>query len=444
MAGETHTETLSVDEPGVIPRFILQVTEGPDQGISHLSSEERVVIGTSESAQLRLADTAVSRFHCEVSPARGGVLVRDLGSRNGTTVSGILVREAVVPFGCTLAIGRDRIHITLQSEVAKLPLSPESRFGQLVGASAAMRHAFALLERAAKTDATVLLTGETGTGKEAAARAVHAASERSAGPFVVVDCASVPSTLFEAELFGHEKGSFTGAVAAREGAFELAQGGTLFIDEIGELGLDLQPKLLRVLERREVRRVGGNKPLPVDVRIVAATHRDLRAEVNQKRFRSDLYYRLAVVPVRLPALRERIDDLRLLVEALSESLRERVKLPTDRLLEQPFLDELARHAWPGNVRELRNYLERALVLGAAVPVDGDAAGNSHGVEVTGIDVSNTLREERERVVAAFEREYLERVLARANGVVSQAAQLADVDRVHFYRLLWRHGLRTRG
>lgn len=439
MTEPTGTEALETADPAIVRRFAVVVSEGPDGGVRLVASEGGpVVVGTAEGADLRLKDTAVSRFHCELSLRAGGVLVRDLGSKNGVSVAGVTLKEAIVPFGTALQIGRNRVLVSLEAEVSRMALYAGNEFGRMVGESVAMRHAFALLERAAKSDATVLLTGETGTGKEAAARALHDTGPRAKGPFVVVDCASVPSNLFEAELFGHDKGAFTGAIGTREGAFEMAEGGTLFIDEIGELGIDLQPKLLRVLERREVKRVGGSKPTPVDVRVVAATHRDLRAEVNAKRFRGDLYYRLAVVPVRLPALRERPEDLPLLVKSLASAIAERARAPADRLLEPKFLAELRNHAWPGNVRELRNYLERALVLGDSAPPEPPEEDGQRGV----VDVNRPLKEERERAVAAFEREYLEKILARADGSVTKAAQLAEVDRVHFYRLLWKHGLKT--
>ncbi|MFO0618662.1 MAG: sigma 54-interacting transcriptional regulator [Polyangiaceae bacterium] len=441
MSGGEATEALGREEAGTFQRFVATVTDGPDLGASIASTDARVVIGTADVAHLRLKDTAVSRFHCELSPTQGGLLLRDLGSRNGVLVGGVTVREAIVPFGTTLHIGRNQITLSSDAELQRVPLSREQRFGQLVGESVPMRQAFALLSRAAASDATVLLTGETGTGKEAAAHALHEASPRRSGPFVVVDCASVPSNLFEAELFGHDRGAFTGAVVAREGAFEMADGGTLFIDEIGELGADLQPKLLRVLERREVKRVGGSKTVPVDVRVIAATHRDLRSEVNAKRFRSDLYYRLAVVPVRLPSLRERPEDLPLIVRALSASIAKRARVSAERLADPTFLAELANHSWPGNVRELRNYLERALVLGDGAEIEPLAPDGDVGAAL--IDVSRPLKEERERVLNAFEKDYLERVLAKTSGNVPRAAEAAGVDRVHFYRLLRKHSIPTR-
>src|SRR5262249_14454944 len=243
---------------------------------------------------------------------------------------------------------------------AEVPLSQEDRFGLLVGRSVAMRAAFAVLERAAPSDATILLEGDTGTGKEAAAESIHRASSRKNGPFIVVDCGAIPAELLERRLSGHDRGAFTGAVAPRGGAFEAAHGGTLFLDGVGELAPDLQPKLLRALERREIKRVGSSRYLPVDLRVVAATNRNLCAEVNARRFRSDLYYRLAVVVVRLPPLRERPEDLTLIVDHLLEGLGARERPEAAALRSPAFLTELARHHWPGNARELRNYLERCL------------------------------------------------------------------------------------
>jgi two-component system response regulator GlrR len=299
---------------------------------------------------------------------------------------------------------------------------------------------FALLERAAASDATVLLTGETGTGKEAAAESLHAASPRRDGPFIVIDCGAIPPNLLEAELFGHEKGAFTGATAARIGAFEAASGGTIFLDEIGELSTDLQPKLLRALERREVKRIGANEHITVDVRVIAATHRDLRAEVNAKRFRADLYYRLAVVEVTLPPLRERRDDLPLVVEHLLA----RVPAPQRAVLVAPaFLDHLAAHSWPGNVRELRNYLDRCLALGIelAPSPTAPAAGSAPSTSSDGVDASVPLREAREEATRRFERAYLEDLLRRHGDNLAGAARAASIDRAHLYRLLWKHGLK---
>jgi transcriptional regulator with GAF, ATPase, and Fis domain len=281
------------------------------------------------------------------------------------------------------------------------------------------------------------LEGETGTGKEVAARSIHQESDRRDGPFVVVDCGAVPPELLESELFGHQRGAFTGAVAARGGAFEAATGGTIFLDEIGELNSDLQPKLLRVLERREIKRVGSDHYNPVDVRVVAATNRNLQMEVTGKRFRSDLYYRLAVVTVRLPALRERLDDLPMLVANFLEHGEVYSEEECQWLLSSRFLGQLSHHAWPGNVRELRNYLERCLILKteAEVPLTETVPSDLP------VDSNRPLREARLQWNHICERRYVEQLLERHGGNVSAAARSAGVDRIHIHRLLRRYGIR---
>jgi len=300
-----------------------------------------------------------------------------------------------------------------------------------------MRTVFAMLERAAQSDATVLIEGETGTGKEATAEALHTTGSRKKGPFVVVDCGAIPPQLLESELFGHEKGAFTGAVTARLGAFESAHGGTIFLDEVGELPIDLQPKLLRALERREIKRIGNARHQSVDVRVVAATNRNLRAEVNARRFRSDLYYRLAVLELRLPSLHERPDDVPLLVEHILAQLGAAGAPGAEVLRDPRLLADLSRHPWPGNVRELRNYVERCLALREEPPlppVDGAEPAPAAPVE-------GDLRAARESWQRDFEKRYLQDLLAKHGNNVSAAARAAGVDRKYFYRLLWRNGLR---
>jgi len=430
----TRTEALSDDRRHtLIQRFELRVEAGPDAGKTLTSRGARIVIGSEQGADLTLGDAAVSRFHCELVVDGGRVHVRDLGSRNGTTIDGVAVVDAILHPRALLGIGRSEIRFEPAGDHVRIPLSPHARFGSMVGTSTGMRAVFAVLERAAASDATVLLTGETGTGKEAAAESVHAASPRRDGPFIVVDCGSIPPALLEAELFGHDRGAFTGAVTDRVGAFEAASGGTIFLDEIGELATDLQPKLLRALERREVKRLGATHYLPVDVRVVAATHRELRAEVNAKTFRSDLYYRLAVVEVRLPALRDRLDDVPLLVDHLLSAAA-----PARRaeLTAPAFLDHLAAHRWPGNVRELRNYLDRCLALGvelAAPPAPEPTTAASAAAQ--------PLRVAREQATLRFERDYLDALLRTHGDNLAAAARVAGVDRAHLYRLLWKHGLK---
>jgi DNA-binding NtrC family response regulator len=416
-----------------LPAMRLEIVAGPDAGSRFASEAERFTIGTDERADMILHDRTVSRFHAEIALEDDRVSIRDLGSHNGTFVDGVSVVHAHLVPGATIRVGASELRFASDGAPIAIALGAE-RFGSMVGRSPAMRAVFARLARAAPTDATVLLTGETGTGKEVAAEALHAASRRAARPFVIVDCAAVPPDLLESELFGHERGAFTGAVATRAGAFETADGGTVFLDEIGELATNLQPKLLRALERREIKRVGRDSWRPVDVRIIAATNRDLRAEVNAGRFRADLYYRLAVVEIRLPALSERRDDLPALVDALLERAGMASCAEAALLRTPEARADLVRHPWPGNVRELRNYVERCLALAErpalAVP---DATVTEPPL--------NDLRAARKQWTLDRERAFLEELLARHAGNVSAAARAAGYDRKHLYRMLWRHGLR---
>ena len=413
----------------------LTVVGGRGDGTVHPLGGERTVVGAHASADLELDDPAMSKFHCEIRIADGTPMVRDLGSTNGTFVDGVRVVEAPLRHGATLTLGRTQLRFDVGPRDIAIPLSQRERFGRLLGRSVPMRAAFAQLERAAQSDATVLLQGETGTGKDLAAESIHLESARKDGPLVVVDCASLPPNLLEDELFGHERGAFTGADTVRVGAFEAAAGGTVFLDEIGELALDLQPKLLRVLERREVQRLGATRRLPVDVRIIAATNRNLKQEVNARRFRSDLYFRIAVLVVTLPPLRERTSDVPLIVDGILGDLGAR-ELPAARALRSgELLPELMRHGWPGNVRELRNYVESWLVHEEGAPVAPSEP------DAPAIDVSQPLRTVRDRFVRWVERRYLERLLAEHGNNVSAAARAAGIDRVHLHRLLSRAGLR---
>jgi DNA-binding NtrC family response regulator len=417
-----------------VPRFRVEVVAGPDRGGEAVSQDGRLTVGTGEGATLRLSDPTVSRFHVELEATDVGIAVRDLGSTNGTRLGTTLLGEAVVRAPVELELGHTRVRITPGDEPATLPLSAATSFAGLVGASTAMRAVYTALERAAPTTAPVLITGESGTGKELAARAVHQRSPRAQRPYEVVDCGGLPPTLIESELFGHEKGAFTGAVGEREGAFERAEGGTLFLDELGELPLEVQPKLLRALGEREVRRVGGRRALRVDVRIVAATNRDLRREVNSGRFRADLYYRLAVIEVRMPPLRDRLEDLPLLARALFDTIgRER---GVD-VAEIPIGAELWQHTWPGNARELRNYLEQLVILKIPPPLIADAPDGLCGDDLDRLP----LPAARSELLARFERRYLTRLLERTSGNVAEAARVSGVNRATLFRMIARYGLR---
>jgi transcriptional regulator with PAS, ATPase and Fis domain len=421
----------------LLPRFALLVLEGPDAGRRCASAGQKTVIGTHDSADFVLRDRTVSRFHCEISQSEGVRVLRDLRSRNGTWLDGVAVIEALPRPGSILSIGATKLRFDPTSDLTPIPLSTANQFGRMLGTSVAMRAAFAQLERAAASDSTVLLEGETGTGKELAAEAIHRASARAKGPFFVFDCSAVPQSLMESELFGHEAGAFTGASQTRRGAFEEANGGTIFFDELGELGLELQPKLLRALQTREVKRVGGSAAIPVDVRIIAATNRNLRAEVNRRRFRPDLYYRLAVLQIRLPPLRERLDDLQPLVAHMLHKIG---ATPADhaRICNPDQEKQLRRHLWPGNLRELRNFVERSLAVPDATwpPATADPLPATPTV-----DLDTPLARAREDWLQAFEHQYLAGLLQRHGDNVSAAARAAQMSRIHFHRLLKRHGLR---
>jgi DNA-binding NtrC family response regulator len=405
------------------------------------ADDDRCSIGSHPSNDVVLTDPLVSRFHCELrAEQRGssGLRLRDLGSRNGTLVDGVVVLDAMLRDDSVIRVGGSTLRVSLGTESLPVRLSEARAFGGLVGESAAMRAAFARLERAAASEVTVLLEGETGTGKEAAAEALHGASARANAPFVVVDCSAIPETLIESELFGHERGAFTGASDRRVGAFEEASGGTLFLDEIGELPLAMQPKLLRALEQRTIRRIGSNARIPIDVRVIAATNRSLRAEVNEGRFRADLYYRLAVVTIVLPPLRERPEDIARTAEHLLVALGADAATRA-RVLSPAALARWKRATWPGNVRELRNHLEHALVMSDALadaPID--ASDPSDDAPRFTLDTSLSYAEARRRALAEFERAWAPALLARHGGNVSEAARAAGMDRAYLHRILRRH------
>jgi len=430
--------------PPDVRRFRLRVVEGPGVGQMFESAGERTSIGSHPLNDVLLDERTVSRFHCEVTVGDTGFWAKDLGSRNGTVLDGVLVKEAAIRNGSLLQLGRVGLRFELSGERTKLQLSEQPRFGSLVGSSVAARMSYALMERAAASDVTVLFEGETGTGKSQAAESIHRHSSRRDHPFIVVDCGALPPNILESELFGHEKGAFTGALTRRVGVFEEARGGTVFLDEIGEIPLELQPKLLRVLEAREIRRLGTNTYVPVNVRILTATNRDLRAEVNAGRFRSDLYFRLAVVKITLPPLRQRSEDVPMIVDKLLSGLGADARVKA-ALLEPAFLGQLQRAAWPGNIRELRNHLERCVVLQETLlPGEGEESGHSPEPVSTGIDPRVPYPEARRRALDAFERDYVRALLHLHGGKVSQAAASADIDRVHLYRLIKRHRVREKG
>jgi DNA-binding NtrC family response regulator len=388
------------------------------------------------------------------------VVVRDLGSTNRTLLSEVSIREIAVTRDVELDVGRSRIRLKFDVERATVSAPLNAEFGSLIGQSTAMKIVFAALERTAATNAPVLITGESGTGKELAARAIHQASSRASGPFEVVDCGGLPGSLIESELFGREGDANEGE---REGAFERAEGGTLFLDELGDLPLALQPKLLRALGEGEIRRVGGARPKQVNVRIVASTNRDLRRHVNSGQFRADLFYRLAVIQIRMPPLRERLEDMALLVRSLLADVAEDRNLEVHIEPDTQLVEALSRHSWPGNVRELRNYLEQLVILRTAPDLggEGDAktksaatgdgsiaipdsagAGVSVGAEAFEALQRLPLRMAKAELLERFERHYVTQLLQATGGNVAEAARRASVDRVTLFRTIRRYGLKA--
>jgi len=433
----THAAGFSLD----VPSITVSVTPPKGKGsvVEAPLGMTPMVIGSSPDCDLVIEDPSISRRHCQLSLDERGIRLRDLGSKNGTFIGGVEVIEVLLAPEIAVTIGGSRLVARVTGEPTTVVLSREARFGEALGGSLPMRVLFAKLGRAAVTAETILLLGESGTGKELLARAIHDASPRREGPFVVFDCSAVAPTLVEAELFGYEKGAFTGAAKAQEGLFEQANGGTLFIDELGELPIELQPKLLRALEARETRRLGARAVKSFDARVVAATHRDLRARVAAGTFRQDLYYRLAVVEVVVPPLRERKDDIPLLVERFLHA-----QTPPRTIADLPpgALELLGNHSWPGNVRELRNAVARLVLFpdlgqGAWAPTMAPGSVSSS----LGPLVNKTLKEAREEVVEQFERAYLAEKLKAHGGSVSRAADSMGVSRQFLHRLLDRYGMK---
>jgi DNA-binding NtrC family response regulator len=420
----------------------VEVVDAASATPAQRATGERVAVGTAVGNDLVLADPTVSRFHVSFERAAEGVLVIDRGSTNGTWLGPVRVTRAVVPPGTELTLGRTVVRV-LDGAPSDVDVLLADSLAGIRGRSAAMRRLMADVQRAASSTASVLVVGESGTGKELIARALHELSPRRAGPFVTVDCASLPPTLINGELFGHERGSFTGADRRYAGAFERAHGGTVFLDEVGELPPPQQASLLGVLERRRFRRVGGTQEVSVDVRVVSATNRDLCARVNDSAFRLDLFHRLAVVTLRPPPLRERLEDLPILVEHLLAQLG--YSGPLEAVLPASAMKALGAYAFPGNVRELRNIVEAALVMGPPSLVEPTAAEPSadpvaQAEEGAGGETV-PYRVARSATLDDFERRYLQQLMARTRNNAAQAAREAQMDRSYLLELLRKHGLR---
>jgi transcriptional regulator with GAF, ATPase, and Fis domain len=451
-----------------------------ERPVERAFDQGQIRIGAMDDNDIVIRDDTVSRYHCKIVQEESGYVLYDLGSTNGTFVNKVRIREAYLKPGCTVQLGQSEMKFFAGEEEVEIVPSRKDHLGDLIGKSAKMREIYAILEKIAPTNTTVVVEGETGTGKEVVAQTIHKLSLRAQGPLMVFDCGAVPENLVESELFGHEKGSFTGAIMTRQGLFEMGDAGTVFLDELGELPLDLQPKLLRALEQREIRRVGSNRPLKVDVRIIAATNRNLEDEVRAGRFRQDLFYRLSVVRLILPALRERVDDIPLLVRHFLRNAqynRGPSGEPRIKNVTRECMDVLTAYRWPGNVRELVNAVERAVSFAdgelldardlpehirdsvlagpaqVAVPTPQRAAASPFQAAITpaappprpAAEVfDSTFKEAKERWVSSFERDYIVALLKKNGGNISHAAREADIDRKYFRKLMKKYEIEAAG
>jgi transcriptional regulator with GAF, ATPase, and Fis domain len=453
------TKIIRVDEQVTtltLPKSKLMVnTDGIPQR-DYVVTKDTIRIGTAADNELVLNDETVSRNHAEILKTKDGYLIRDLNSTNGTFVGNVKVKEVFLSASSIIKVGKTKIRFTPQDELIDIYPSTKSKFGDILGQSLEMRKIFGILEKIAPTNVTVVIGGETGTGKELVARAIHDHSKRAKMPFVVFDCGAVAENLIESELFGHEKGSFTGATNARQGAFEMADGGTIFLDEIGELSLDLQPKLLRVLETGEIKRVGADRPKKVNVRVVCATHRNLKEMISQGLFREDLYFRLSVVPVYLPPLRKRKEDIQVLVNhfvklGLLEDPESQVAGITDEV--KKIFEEFH---WPGNIRELKNAIDRGFSFCETDQIDvshlpdylkdsvgGSVRESSLGSSTQELDASLPFKEAKEKWVENFEKDYLIKILKNNDLNISKAAKEAGIDRKSIQRLLKKYNLNVK-
>jgi DNA-binding NtrC family response regulator len=460
-------------------RCTLSLVDDPE--VEWSFEKEEVRLGSMDDNDIVLHDDTVSRYHCKIVQEDNGYVLVDMHSTNGTFINKVRVREGFLKPGCTVSVGQSHLRFNAHEEEVHIVPSPADRFGSMIGGNPRMREIYAILEKISPTATTVVIEGETGTGKEVVAQTIHSLSPRCKNELVVFDCGAVPPNLIESELFGHEKGSFTGAMMTRQGLFELADGGTLFLDELGELPIDLQPKLLRALEQREIRRVGGSKPMKVDVRILAATNRNLEDEVKAGRFRQDLFYRLSVVRLRLPSLRERADDIPLLA---SHFLRNGSynRGPDGSIRVKHIAAEaglaLQNYPWPGNVRELVNVVERAVSFcdgdtllpadlpdyvrsarppprpvvrrgGTATDIQAQAlqqapAGAAPRPPEDLLGAGVAFKDAKERWVSSFERDYILALLRRHGGNISHAAREADIDRKYFRKLMRKYDIEAAG
>ncbi len=427
--GVERISTLRIIQPGTVDqkRLLIRILSGPDagKGFPAFLLGTRMTIGTSGNNDLVLSDVAVSRHHAELVQKEGNFMLKDLGSTNGSFVEGVQIQEARVLTHSRIRLGRTELQLLTQSDDSNRFSSSESFF---TGHHPLIRKVLETVSAIANSTLTVLITGETGTGKELVARSIHTGSERKSAPMVIVDCSTIPEHLMESELFGHEKGAFTGATTARKGAFELAHGGTVFLDEIGELDWQLQPKLLRVLDCHEFKPVGSSKTVSVDVRVLAATNRDLKQEVKQGRFRGDLYYRLCGLEIGLPALRERLEDIPVLVDHFVHQVRSKKSFSPDAIR------LMMEYHWPGNVRQLRNTIERALVL-----CKGDVL-EAEGIQPL-LPISGKTGPPASSSLIDIERSAIIQALKLASGNKSEAARKLGIAYSTLFEKMRKFGLR---
>jgi DNA-binding NtrC family response regulator len=420
----------------------VEVVEGPDRGLVCDAASERLTVGTATGSNALLTDATASRYHLELRLEKDGIAVQDLGSTNGTFFGPVRLVQAVVPPGTFVRVGRTTLRVGEGRDV-EIEQSESDSIAGLRGRTGKMRRLFADIERIASSEASALVIGESGTGKELVARALHERGNRAAKPFVTVDCGSLSPTLVASELFGHERGAFTGADRQHTGAFEQAAGGTIFLDEIGELPAALQANLLGVLERRRFKRLGGRNEIAVDVRVVSATHRDLRAAVNAGTFRLDLFYRLAVVTLDIPPLRDRREDVPLLVAHLLRECGH--DGPVEALVPVAAMLEWMAHPWPGNVRELRNVVEATVAMGRPPSLERTSLLPPPALQAPSFAdpelLAQPYKDARASVLGSFESTYLKELFQRTGGNVSRAAREAHIDRSHLIELLKRHGIR---
>jgi DNA-binding NtrC family response regulator len=435
--GRQHSTAASERRASLSPLPVLVRVEGaPAEPATLRLGAGSCILGAGEGADLVIESETVSRQHAELRLVPEGVRVTDLGSKNGSYYLGQRFQSMSLQPESRFRLGSVTIEIAIDRQALAEAVAPSSQtYGDLIGVSPVMRQLFAQLVRLEGSHVNLLIAGESGSGKEVLARAVHEHSALSRGPFLVVNCGSLDRQLVRSELFGHRRGAFTGAVQNHIGAFEAAQGGTLFLDEVGELPLDVQPMLLRALEQRKITPVGSHDEISIDVRLIAATHRDLPADVRNGTFREDLFYRIQVIKLELPPLRERPEDVAVLAQTFARS-QGAPALPDD------FIEALTRHHWPGTIRELRNAVEAYLALGVLPKAQG--SGQLHSIDAAlaqFVDPNQTFAAQKQEILQRFTRAYLGRLLQNSGGNQSEAARTSGLQRSYLGKLVGRLGLR---